>query len=353
MTESLHLEDLLNMEDLLQTGHCLMSQNNETQAPDPTADDFLLSLLSDDFSDALSQCPSTHSSSSSPTTVAASSPETLISSGSPAQPIAFAVSPLFATVNMDALDGGGVDLVTTSGLTEDCVVDVGIQDFLYGDEGIGVDGSAGDELVLTDEEKRLLTQEGVALPSHLPLTKGEEKNLKKIRRKIKNKISAQESRKKKKDYVDGLEKRVENCSKVNRHLQKKVTTLEKENVSLLGQLRKLQAMIKGTSSLQTGTCVMVLMLSFALLFTPGWNPFLQSGDAADDLSYMQSAVRSRNLLVSDETGDGAFPTVSGVEREPPVLPSVQPEIPPTLAYNGSKTGMDTKTVAEDFESDEV
>ncbi|KAA8580357.1 hypothetical protein FQN60_005892, partial [Etheostoma spectabile] len=61
-------------------------------------------------------------------------------------------------------------------------------------------------LMLTEEERRTLVAEGYPVPTKLPLTKSEEKALKKIRRKIKNKISAQESRRKKKEYMDALEK---------------------------------------------------------------------------------------------------------------------------------------------------
>lgn len=37
-------------------------------------------------------------------------------------------------------------------------------------------------LVLTEEEKRTLVAEGYSVPSKLPLTKGEEKSLKKVRK---------------------------------------------------------------------------------------------------------------------------------------------------------------------------
>lgn len=71
-------------------------------------------------------------------------------------------------------------------------------------------GSTG-VLQLTEEEKRTLLSEGYPVPTRLPLTKAEEKSLKKIRRKIKNKISAQESRRKKKEYMDTLEVKTKIC----------------------------------------------------------------------------------------------------------------------------------------------
>ncbi|XP_010723246.1 cyclic AMP-responsive element-binding protein 3-like protein 3 isoform X3 [Meleagris gallopavo] len=134
------------------------------------------------------------------------------------------------------------------------------------------------ELVLTEDEKKLLAKEGVSLPTQLPLTKYEERVLKKIRRKIRNKQSAQESRKKKKEYIDGLESRMSACTAQNQELQRKVLHLEKQNSSLLEQLKKLQALVVQSSNkaAQTGTCIAVLLLSFALIVFPSISPFAHS-----------------------------------------------------------------------------
>ncbi|CAH1131445.1 unnamed protein product [Ceutorhynchus assimilis] len=103
-------------------------------------------------------------------------------------------------------------------------------------------GSTG-ILVLTEEEKRTLTAEGYPVPTRLPLTKAEEKSLKKIRRKIKNKISAQESRRKKKEYMDQLERKVEILVNENNGFKKTIENLQDSNEDLMAQLQRLQAIV--------------------------------------------------------------------------------------------------------------
>ncbi|NXS14910.1 CREB3 protein, partial [Neodrepanis coruscans] len=126
------------------------------------------------------------------------------------------------------------------------------------------------ELVLTEEEKQLLEKEGVTLPTCLPLTKAEERILRKVRRKIRNKQSAQDSRRRRKIYVDGLENRVAACTAQNHELEKKVQQLQKQNTSLLRQLQKLQALVRQSSPKATRkkTCIMIVVLSFCLVLSP-------------------------------------------------------------------------------------
>lgn len=172
-------------------------------------------------------------------------------------------------------------------------------------------------LMLTEEERRTLVAEGYPVPTKLPLTKAEEKALKKIRRKIKNKISAQESRRKKKEYMDTLEKKVETCSNENNELRRKVETLECTNKSLLQQLQSLQAVVAGkvpkscrVAGTQTSSCLMVVVLCFALFlgsFYPGslspCSTVTETGLASKQLSVKESyttTVKSRSLLSTFE-----------------------------------------------------
>ncbi|NWT98054.1 CR3L3 protein, partial [Urocynchramus pylzowi] len=126
------------------------------------------------------------------------------------------------------------------------------------------------ELVLTEEEKQLLEKEGITLPTCLPLTKAEERVLRKVRRKIRNKQAAQDSRRRRKIYVDGLENRVAACTAENHELEKKVQQLQKQNMSLLRQLQKLQALVRRSTPKTTRrkTCTMIVVLSFCLVLSP-------------------------------------------------------------------------------------
>ncbi|CAH2292271.1 cyclic AMP-responsive element-binding 3 3 isoform X2 [Pelobates cultripes] len=166
----------------------------------------------------------------------------------------------------------------------------------------------GGELQLTEDERKLLSKEGVTLPTQLPLTKYEERILKKIRRKIRNKQSAQESRKKKKEYMDGLETRMSACAAQNQELQRKVLQLEKHNISLIEQLRKLQALVSTSAgkAAQTGTCVAVLLLSVSLIIFPSLSPFARKKiQEADD--FLPVRVFSRSLHESASSRVFQFP----------------------------------------------
>ncbi|XP_058028508.1 cyclic AMP-responsive element-binding protein 3 [Ahaetulla prasina] len=171
-------------------------------------------------------------------------------------------------------------------------------------------------LVLTDEEKQLLEKEGITIPSHLPLTKTEERVLKRVRRKIRNKQSAQDSRRRKKVYVDNLENRVLACTSQNSELQKKVQLLQKQNTSLLEQLRKLQALIQhsSTKTAAASTCTLVLLFSFCLVLLPSLYPL---GSQKQPLG--QHGVLSRKLR---ELPSGASRMLAGTPQPAEVTMSL-------------------------------
>lgn len=154
------------------------------------------------------------------------------------------------------------------------------------------------KLVLTNEEKRLLQKEGIALPQSYPLTKHEERELKRIRRKIRNKISAQDSRKRKKEYIDGLEERVKQCSEENQHLIKRIKVLQNQNHDLMSKMKKLQTLLtKSTGkSAQPATCLMILLLSMALVAVPNLKLNKDTINASNLATAFGDQQNRRNLL---------------------------------------------------------
>lgn len=159
-------------------------------------------------------------------------------------------------------------------------------------------------LELNDEEQKMATKENMKFPSHYPLTREEERNLKKIRRKIRNKLSAQDSRKRKREYMDNMEDRVKVCTDENQELKDKIKALESQNKTLAAQLRRLHQIVVngGLRQGQTSTALMVLLLSTALFLIPGFRDQAESKSEID----IQAAVKmppmpgqSRSLLQFD------------------------------------------------------
>ncbi|KAM7382845.1 hypothetical protein PAMP_002546 [Pampus punctatissimus] len=163
------------------------------------------------------------------------------------------------------------------------------------------------DLQLTEEEQKLLTQEGVSLPSNLPLTKAEERILKKVRRKIRNKQSAQDSRRRRKEYIDGLESRAAACSAQNKELQRTI-----------------------------------ILVSLGLIIMPSFSPFSRDVSADDD--YRPTGVISRNILT-----DLASSQPTADEADSPAVQSDPPSLPSGLSQSGPLDGAVLQEPAENPE----
>jgi len=186
------------------------------------------------------------------------------------------------------------------------------------------------KLVLTPEEQQLCQKDGIVLPEYYPLTKSEESDLRKIRRKIRNKISAQKSRGRKKEYVDDMETRAKLSETENKQLKKKVAVLESQNRTLIDQLQRMRALLASSSSSKNGhksTALMVLLLSTALFAVPGFKeqygggktelgtPETASPSSADHFTPVLRRPASRSLLSyigKGELGD-TYPNIGNSE----------------------------------------
>eukprot|EP00042_Codosiga_hollandica_P036962 m.287068 g.287068 ORF g.287068 m.287068 type:complete len:372 (+) comp55009_c0_seq1:108-1223(+) len=117
---------------------------------------------------------------------------------------------------------------------------------------------------ITPQDRAMLRAEGYDVPDDAILTKDQEKELRKLRRKIKNKLCAQDARRKKKAYLGGLETKVESSSTTNKALQARVKLLENENKSLMQQLMDLRRSIG-----QPASVLMVLAVAFSFAAVGG------------------------------------------------------------------------------------
>jgi len=147
--------------------------------------------------------------------------------------------------------------------------------------------------LLNDKEK-LLTMSSKKLEEYVqslarPLTIDEEKKLKRQRRLIKNRESAQLSRQKKKQYVEDLERKVQALTAETESLRTQVNQLTNNNLQLEEQVTCLQNFIneqghevpvpgqsvqlfnKNTAA-TAGICMFVILFSFGLFFSAGTAP---------------------------------------------------------------------------------
>lgn len=112
------------------------------------------------------------------------------------------------------------------------------------------------------------------------MTPEEEKQLKKQRRLIKNRESAQLSRQKKKQYVEDLEKTVQSLRSENNALNEQVGNLTLRNQQLEEQVTYLKScfdnkqllssndnLFNKKSAATAGLCMFVVLFSFGLLFS--------------------------------------------------------------------------------------
>eukprot|EP00041_Stephanoeca_diplocostata_P014744 m.277694 g.277694 ORF g.277694 m.277694 type:complete len:394 (-) comp19786_c0_seq3:364-1545(-) len=107
--------------------------------------------------------------------------------------------------------------------------------------------------ILTEDERQLMEAEGIEVPLPGPLCKLKERELKRLRRQVKNKHSAKDSRRKRKEYVETLEAK-------NSDIDAQLREMQAENKSLHKQLSAMRMSLQRSGSKvdksapATGTC---------------------------------------------------------------------------------------------------
>ncbi|MFH4977674.1 hypothetical protein AB6A40_004383 [Gnathostoma spinigerum] len=96
-------------------------------------------------------------------------------------------------------------------------------------------------LTLSEEEKHGLLQENFRIPTNLPLSKEDQANLKLVRRKIRNKLSAQQSRKRNREHLESLQLKERELRVYISNTRAEILSLEESNLRLEQELERLMS----------------------------------------------------------------------------------------------------------------
>ncbi|CAH8585652.1 unnamed protein product [Heterobilharzia americana] len=122
-------------------------------------------------------------------------------------------------------------------------------------------GKPGQQVKFSLEECKMLQELGCRLPMRFPLSPADEKAIRTVRRKIRNKISAQASRAKRQKYVLDLERRYALCTEENKQLRRYIYELQEDKRSLTLHLRKLRSYLNKFMSKQNEDSYLPLLFS--------------------------------------------------------------------------------------------
>ncbi|XP_009978219.1 PREDICTED: cyclic AMP-responsive element-binding protein 3-like protein 3 [Tauraco erythrolophus] len=171
------------------------------------------------------------------------------------------------------------------------------------------------ELILKEKERQVPEKTGCSLPSRLQQTKTEDHLLKKVRRNIKTKRSAQRSRGRKRMYRKDLKKWVTLCTAQYHRLERKVQRLQKQNMSVLKQLRKLWALVRRSTAEAAAAkaYTMVMVLSLYLIVFPN-SCSLENGETQLELGELLQQIHEFVNQVAPDVQE--YTILEGFSLEP-------------------------------------
>eukprot|EP00040_Diaphanoeca_grandis_P022475 m.120773 g.120773 ORF g.120773 m.120773 type:complete len:471 (+) comp28829_c2_seq1:394-1806(+) len=146
--------------------------------------------------------------------------------------------------------------------------------------------------ILTSEERRMMEAEGVVIPADGPLTKMHERELKRLRRQIKNKYSAKDSRRKRKEYIENLEA-------INNRLSSQVSNLHGDNNSLRKQLHSIKKLIQPRKVKGSSPSTLIMLCLLLSRNNKSLNPSNSMDTSVDETAGLSTASTPRITPVTE------------------------------------------------------